>query len=54
MDGPRDLTHDVHARDWQEYADDCLTHDPEPCVVSHAHDLAHSEDRVLAFTASTN
>lgn len=54
MEAARDLPHDdLASRDWQEYADACLCHDrTEPCV-SHAYDLAHSDDRVLAATAST-
>lgn len=53
MDCPRDLTHNTRDRDWQEYADACACHDRTEPVVGHAYDLAHSEDRVLAFTAST-
>lgn len=45
----RDLTHDVHARDWQEYIDACLCHDKQEPIVCHAWDLTHE----LAGTAST-
>lgn len=41
MEAARDLTHDLLARDWQEYADACTCHDRDEPVVCHAHDLVH-------------
>lgn len=53
MEAPRDLSHDLLSRDWQEYADACVCHDKsEPCV-NHARDLAHSEELVGSSTAKT-
>lgn len=54
MEVPRDLTHDLVSRVWQEYADDCFTHDREPCVIRYARELVHPEEKVLAVTASTS
>lgn len=49
----RNLSQDLIARDWQEYADACLCHDTTEPVCSHSYDLAHCED-VLAVTVSTS
>lgn len=53
MEPVPDLTHDVHARDWQEYIDACFCHDRGEPIVKHAWDLAHAEDQVLAATVPT-
>lgn len=53
MEAARDLTHDLLARDWQEYADACTCHDRDEPVVCHAHDLVHGV-LVLAGTVSTS
>ena len=47
VEAARDLTDDLLARDWQEYADACTCHDRGEPVVCHARDLTHAGELVV-------